>query len=430
MKVTFKKSAHGLGKRGSMLKSIFNSMLVVGTSLTCSQLVTAATSSDDGREQVMFVGNNWDGTVTVIESEGDFQQIGRINAIPDLEERLNEIYLNPIHLIYFYGIRQTVGEGNDQYVDDMYSTLDGSSLVISRPSLADVVSISLETGLINWRFPVDGYRADHMAVSPDGTEVAISSSTGNVVHLLDIYTGEEKANYPTGDKPHENQYTKDSRYIFTSSIGEVNTAFDEPWLDFTKGDRKITVYDRELQEVAYEIDMRDRLDAFGRTDLSDSIRPFAFSDDETKIFFQVSFFNGIVEYDRISDAVTRVIQLPEGSAPENRVDYVNDSRHHGLSISPDGSKLCVAGTMDEYTTIVDVATGEHGPLIPAGKPYWATVSADGKSCVISESETDKVTVIDFATGEKVISVDVGNHPQRVRLGYVRLGWQSPSDDTE
>ena len=379
----------------------------------------------EGIEQVMFVGNNWDGTVTVIESSGSYGQLGELDAIPDYHDRMWEISLNPIRLFYFLGIRLTVGEGNDQFVDDMYSTPDGTALVISRPSFADVVSIDLQTGEINWRFPIDGYRADHMAVSPDGTEVAVSASTSNVVHLLDIYTGAETGRFDTGDKPHENHYIDGGSQIINAAIGDVNTSMDAPWQDFTKGDRKLTVYDRGLGEVAYEIDMRDRLDAFGRSDLSDSIRPYAFSPDEGTLYFQVSFFNGIVEYDFGTDQIIRVIELPDGAAPEDRTEFVNDSRHHGLSISPAGDKLCVAGTMDEYATIVDVVTGTPGPLIPAGKPYWATVSADGSSCVLSESETDVVTVIDFETGNKLMSVDVGNHPQRVRLGHVPAGWTSP-----
>lgn len=387
----------------------------------------AAAQATGDTELVMFVGNNWDGTVTVIEPSGAYAQIGRLDAIPDYDARMWEIGLDPIRLAFFLGIRLTVGEGNDQFVDDMYSTPDGTSLVISRPSFADVVSLDMQTGEINWRFPIDGYRADHMAVSPDGTEVAVSASTANVVHLLDIYTGEEVGSFETGDKPHENQYFGDGQFIINASIGEVNTDLDAPWLDFTKGDRKLTIYDRYAGEVAYEIDMRDRLDAVDRTDLSDSIRPYVFSPDESTLYFQVSFFNGIVEYDTVSDEITGVIELPEGAAPSDRSDFVNDSRHHGLSISPDGRKLCVAGTMDEYATIVDVETGETGPLIDAGKPYWATVSADGSACVISESDDDVVTVIDFDTGNKLLSVDVGNHPQRVRLGSVPAGWTGPAN---
>jgi DNA-binding beta-propeller fold protein YncE len=324
-------------------------------------------------------------------------------------------------------IRNTVGEGHDQFVDDMYSTPDGTSMVVSRPSFADVVSIDLASGEINWRFPVSGFRADHMAVSPDGKRVAVSASTSNTVHVLDIDTGKQVGSFGTGDKPHENIFTSDGKYIWNMAIGDVNTATDAPWLDWTKGDRKITVVDASTFKQVKVIDMRERLDAIGLTDYSDAVRPAAFSPDESKLYFQVSFFNGFFEYDVATDKITRTKTLPENPATStDRTTWVNDSRHHGITMKPDGTKLCVAGTMDDYAVVVDRATFQEGPLVTASKPYWATVSGDGKSCVISESGADRVTAIDFATGRKTVSVAVGDHPQRVRLAHVPAGWAGPA----
>lgn len=388
----------------------------------------SANAADAPLREVMFVGNNWDGTADVIAARGDFHRIGRVNVIPDKEERLREIYLNPVKLAFFLGVRSGPGEGHDQFVDDMYATPDGGAMVVSRPSFADVVSLDLRTGRINWRFPVAGYRSDHMAVSPDGTRVAVSASTANTVHVLDIATGRELGSFKTGDKPHENVFTSDGR-LWNMSIGEVTTALDAPWLDWTKGDRKITVVDATTFETVRVIDMRSRLDAFGRDDLSDAVRPLVFTPDEKKLYFQVSFLNGFLEYDVESDRVTRLKALPgnPGTDPD-RTTWVNDSRHHGLSISPDGGKLCVAGTMDDYATVVDRATLAQGPLVPASKPYWATVSGDGKACVVSESGADRVSAIDFATGERVASVPVGDHPQRVRLARVPADWTGTTAD--
>ncbi|MFD6663721.1 YncE family protein [Micromonospora chalcea] len=378
-------------------------------------------------QEVMFVGNNWDGTADVIRSRGDYAKLGRINVIPDRAARLREIYLNPIKLAYFLGIRQGPGEGHDQFVDDMYTTPDGSAVVVSRPSFADVVSIDLATGALRWRFPVSGYRSDHMAVSPDGTRVAVSASTSNTVHVLDIRTGAQLGSFGTGDKPHENIYTDGGTRLWNMSIGEVNTDLDAPWLDWTKGDRRITVADTTTYQVVKVIDMRDRLDAAGRRDLSDAVRPAVFTPDGSRLYFQVSFFNGVIEYDVATDRVTRVATLPKNPATsEDRTTWVNDSRHHGLSMSPDGTRICVAGTMDDYATVLDRATLREGPLVPASKPYWATVSGDGRDCVISESGADQVTAINFATGQKVASVPVGDHPQRVRVGHVPEGWTPPS----
>lgn len=386
----------------------------------------AVASTTGGLREVMFVGNNWDGTADVIASTGTYARIGRVNVIPDKEERLREIYLHPDRLAYFLAIRATVGEGHDQFVDDMYSTPDGSAMVVSRPSFADVVSIDLRTGRVNWRFPVSGYRSDHMAVSPDGRRVAVSASTSNTVHVLDIMTGREVGSFSTGDKPHENVFTDDGRRIWNMAIGDVYTPLDEPWMDSTKGDRYITVADARTFRRIKVIDMRQRLDAIGLKDFSDAVRPVAFTPDESKLYFQVSFFNGFLEYDVAADRITRFKTLPKNpDTDENRTTWVNDSRHHGMSMSPNGRKLCIAATMDDYVTIVHRASLREAALVPAGKPYWATVNGNGKHCVISESANDVVSAIDFATGRKVATVPVGDHPQRVRIGHVPKDWTSP-----
>ncbi|MFJ9561172.1 YncE family protein [Streptomyces fuscichromogenes] len=396
--------------------------------LTVTAPATAATAAADASlRQVLFVGNNWDGTATVLNASGDFAKVGQLNVIPDKDARIAEINADPIKWIYYTSIRNEVGQGHDQYVDDMYSTPDGKSVVVSRPSFADVVSIDLATDKINWRFPVAGYRADHMAVSPDGTKVAVSASTANKVQVLDIVTGKELGEFATGDKPHENVFSPDGKYIWNMAIGEVTTSLDDPAWDWAKGDRHITVADATTYQQVKIIDMRDRLDAIGLTDFSDAVRPAAFTPDWSKMYFQVSFFNGFLEYDIASDKITRVKTLPANPATStDRTTWLLDSRHHGISMKPDGTKLCVAGTMDNYATIVDRATLQEGPLITASTPYWATVSGDGKDCVISEAGADQVTAIDFGTGQKVTSIAVGDHPQRVRLGHVQADWTGAS----
>lgn len=400
---------------------------LVLTAAAPATAASASTAAPDGLREVLFVGNNWDGTADVIRSSGDFARIGRIDVVPDKDARMAEINADPVKWIYFQAIRNSVGEGHDQFADDMYTTPDGRSVVVSRPSFADVVSIDLATGKVNWRFPVAGYRADHMAVSPDGTRVAVSASTANTVHVLDIGTGKQLGSFKTGDKPHENIFTRDGKYIWNMSIGDVNTALDDPGWDWTKGDRRITVVDARTYQQVKVVDMRQRLDAYGLKDFSDAVRPAVFSPDESKLYFQVSFFNGFFEYDVAGDKITRMKTLPKNPATsEDRTTWVNDSRHHGISMNPEGTKLCVAGTMDDYATVVDRATLQEGPLVTTSKPYWATVSGDGKDCIVSESGADQVTAIDFATGQKVASVPVGDHPQRVRLGHVPSDWTGPS----
>ncbi|HET9657101.1 MAG TPA: YncE family protein [Kineosporiaceae bacterium] len=403
------------------------SLFAAAAAITAPTLAPAAAVTGTGSQEVLLVGNNWDGTADVIKSAGTFAKVGRINVVPDKAQRLSEIQADPIKWIYYQAIQSGPGQGHDQMVDDMYATPDGNSIVVSRPSFADVVSINIWTGKINWRFPVAGYRSDHMAVSPDGLRVAVSASLANTVHILDINTGKELGHFSTGDKPHENFWTNGGKYLWNMSIGHVDTALDDPFWDWTKGDRHITIVDANTYQPVRTIDMRARLDAFGRKDLSNAVRPAVFSPDWSKLYFQVSFFNGFLEYDVASDKITRVATLPVNPATSpDRTTWILDTRHHGISRNPDGSKLCIAGTMDDYATIIDQATLQPGALITAIKPYWATASGDGKDCVISEAGADKVTAIDFATGQKVLSVPVGFHPQRVRLAHLPANWSGPT----
>lgn len=163
------------------------------------------------------------------------------------------------------------------------------------------------------------------------------------MHVLDIVTGKQLGSFKTGDKPHENIFTSDGKYIWNMAIGDVNTQTDAPWLDWTKGDRKITVVDTSTFQQVKVIDMRERLNAIGLSDYSDAVRPAAFSPDETKLYFQVSFFNGFFEYDIATDKITRTKTLPKSAGvSDDRTTFVNDSRHHGLTMKPDGTKLCIS----------------------------------------------------------------------------------------
>lgn len=383
----------------------------------------------DVREMI-FVGNNWDGTADVVRPGGKFQRVARVNVIPDISERMLEIASNPVRLGFFLGIRMFVGEGHDQFVDDMFSTKDGRVLVVSRPSLADVVGIDLRTREILWRFPVAGQRSDHMGVAPDRDEVAVSASTGNVVHILDMHTGKEVGRFPSGDSPHENGYSADGKLIYHASIGTVYTPADQPAFDSTKGDRRFQIVDATTNEIVKRIDMGKKLDEAGYPRMSSAVRPMALSPDERFVYFQVSFFHGFVEYDLRLDEVTRVAQLPIADEVKDmpREQYLLDSAHHGIAMNHDGTKLCVAGTMSDYAAIVSRESFRY-KLIHAGeKPYWATTSNDGRYCLVSWSGSDKISIISYEKEREVASVPVGYHPQRVRMGNVRMSWLKADSD--
>ena len=394
--------------------------------------VGASSAQGDGRpgpgaapRDVMFVGNNWDGTATVVDpthlpaDPADDRHHPRPRRADGRDRR------RPDKLAFYLAVQAAIGEGNAQYTDDMFTTHDGRLLAVSRPSFADVVGIDLATGAIVWRFPMEGYRSDHMGVSPDGTRLLVSDSTANKVHELDIRTGAKTGEFASGDSPHENNYTADGERVFHASIGRVYTPTDRPVVrqpyDTLKGERYFQIVRTDDLSIEARWDMGRELEEAGYPGMASAVRPMTLAPDERYVYLQVSFFHGWIEFDtQAADldgattydgeptvgAVTRVVDLPKRTT-EPREQYVLDSAHHGMTMNAAGTTLCAAGTMDGYAAIVDRET-EAFELVDVGeKPYWSTNGPVGDECWVSVSGEDKVVVIDYATAR-----DAGDDPGR------------------
>lgn len=382
-------------------------------------LAPSASSAEKKRRSVIAISNNWDGTITFADAK-TFEVVKEMNVIPDYEDRFAEIAADPYRLGFFLGIRQLIGEGNDQYVDDAYIGKGGRRIFVSRPSFADVVALNLKTDEIVWRTPVAGVRSDHMALSKDGKEVAVSASTGNVVQIIRTKDGSIRGEFPSGDSPHENIYSADGERIYHASIGRVYTPTDEAQADTTKGDTRFQIVDADTLEIIERLDMDKELEKAGYPGMSGAVRPMALSPSERFVYFQVSFFHGFVEYDFKRDKVTRVIRLPIAEKTQDipKEDYVLDSAHHGIALNPAGKRFCVAGTMSDYAAIVHRKSGRYKIIDVGPRPYWSTNSADGRFCYVSVSGSDRVAVISYKKRKEIASIPVGDHPQRVRTGKI------------
>lgn len=440
-------------------------VLVVTDVNGSDQAATAATPAP--LRDVMLVGNNWAGTATIVDA--NTRQLLRtgINFVPDKAQEIADIKKSPDQLAFYYLIQQGPGEGHDQYVDDMFTTKDGKYVAVSRPSFADVVWIDLakaaagRTDSIVREQQMDGYRTDHMGVSPDGRRLLVSDSTEAQVieySMVDetvggkqIKMGDRLRSFESGETPHENNYAPDGSLIYHASIGKVYLPGDQnsigpikigPLHDAIKGNRWYEIVNNDDFSIKYRWDMGKELAEAGYEGMSSAVRPMAVAPDQRWIYFQVSYFHGIVEFDtqapdidgkvtytagKIAEPrvgkVTRLINLPNRVPTMPLENYVNDSAHHGLSMNTAGTTLCVAGTMDDYAALVDRATGNRKIFDKAStghdylKPYWTTEGL-GDTCWISLSDSDAVAVVDFSTGQELAFLPVGDHPQRVRHGYV------------
>ena len=419
-----------------------------------------AQTPDDFRD-VMWVGNNWAGTATIVDEDALEVLKTGVDLVPDKTQELRDIRLNPARLALFHLVRRLPGEGHDQFVDDMFATTDGKHLAVSRPSLSDVVWIDIakatSTGgpaSIVREQQMDGYRTDHMAMSPDGRRLLVSDSTKKQVieySMVDetmggeqIALGDRLRTFPTGETPHESNYTADGQRIFHASIGKVYTPYDNPKLplhDQIKGDRWFQIVNNSDFSIANRWQIGKELAEAGHPGMSAAVRPMALSPDERFAYFQVSYFHGIVEFDTEAEDINHAVNYSTGTQPEPATGavtrlinlpkrttlsaerYVNDSAHHGLAMNEAGTTLCAAGTMDDYVALVDRASGnptffdKQTTGHAYGKPYWSTEGLND-TCWISLSDTDSVAVIDFDTKQELAYLPVGDHPQRVRHGLV------------
>ena len=386
----------------------------------------AAAGERRATRDVLVVSNNWAGSADLVDPH-TLKRLKRINVIPDRAQRVREIEANETSKFYYDNIRTLIGEGHNQYVDDGFTSPDGKEVYFSRPSFADVVAISLKTGKIRWRTKVDGYRADHMAISKNGRRLLVSASTANVIDVVNTRTGRIVGRIPSGDSPHENNFSRDGSKIFHSSIGLVYTDADDPSQDSTKGKRVFQVIDARTLRVLKQVDIGQKLAEAGYPNMSSAVRPMAITPDERFAYFQISFFFGVVQYDLRADRVVRVLQLPLGAAEGMpRTEFLLDSAHHGLAMNPKGTKLCVAGTMSRYAAIVKRSPFKLQRTIQVGPdPYWSHTSDDGRYCFVSVAGEDRVAVISWRTAREVASIKVGDHPQRMRTGVIRRTYLRP-----
>jgi YVTN family beta-propeller protein len=377
--------------------------------------VSAASTQPSAAHDVLLVGNSVAGTVSFLDGHS-YRNLGSINVVPDLQQRLAAINGDLIHAIAYslvtdrQKIRHFEPSNGQRWVDDLFVSPDGTRLYVSRSNLGDVAAFDLTSANhpMLWRHDVASFKADHATLSPDGTRLIVSATVADKAEVLDAATGNLVTSFATGHYPHQNDYSADGKHIYNGSIGDVSLPAG---LDFLKGFRLLTVVDAQTFQTV-------------RTYwFAEGIRPTVITPDEKTMYAQLSYLNGVVKFDLVAGNITAQLDEPLSDFAKatypTKDDYPHDSAHHGLALSADGKRLCDAGTIDNTVSIINTDTLSVASTVDVGLiPYWATTSVDGSSCLVSISGDDAIAVVDYATGRQTNRIAVGKFPQRNRLGQV------------
>lgn len=353
--------------------------------------------------EVVLVGNSADGTVSVLDAR-TYRNLGTLDVIPDLDEILAG--MDPFRRAAYEVVRQQAG--GDKFVDDAHVSPDGRTLYVSRGNLGDAAAYDIATGRQLWRTHLAGYKADHAALSADGTTFVVSAISAGKAQTLDTATGRITGEFPTGTYPHENVYSADGSLIYNMSIGVTSLP---KALDFMKGTKQVTVADAATLKVV-------RKYTFDK-----GVRPAVITPDGRTMYAQLSYLNGFIEYDLEVGRTVRTVQMPfsEAAAALKPDDYPQNSAHHGMAMNAAQDKLCMAGTIDDYTAVVSrpgLTTDGFVHYQQDSLPYWSVTGPGGRHCWVTLSNRDEVSVVDYATAKEVARVKVGDFPQRERAGRV------------
>lgn len=365
-------------------------------------LLVAGPATATARD-VLLVGNSGDGTVNLFDAV-TLKPLGLpLNVTPD-----GKTPQDPVQALVYPTVTSRVGIN---YVQDLAVSPDGSTLYVSRGYLGDVAAFNLQTHALLWRVQMLGVRADHAELSPDGNHLWVTATTADVTEVIDTRTHSVVGIVPAGDWPHTLGFSPDGNTVYVGSLG-VQLLDTLPGLPIppTDGRHWLEAVDPNtfaLRGLPCQFDQ--------------GIRPFVLTADGHTMYLQLSFYNGIVEYDPVACRTLRKLDLPLAGPGINLApqSYPNLAAQHGIALSPpsaSGQWLCSAGTIDDYAALVHVPefTLAATKLIPVGQePGYAVTSPDGSYCFVSSRgpKANTVSVISYATQSLVTTLPTGLHPQ-------------------
>src|SRR5438270_9816264 len=219
-------------------------------------------------------------------------------------------------------------------------------------------------------------RPNQVAVTPDGKYAVVPIRDGDKVDIVDVAKQQVVKSLPIKE-PHNALNTGTNRYVYVSSMGS----------------HEINVIDLEKMDYSAVIP------AGGRP------RPYAVSADGRTMYVAVADLHGFDIVDITEKKMLDRVEMPAEHSPHHLQYETDDTRTHGIALTPDGGELWVTSLLDDCVYIYDVKSKKFvGKVATGGGPNWLAFTPDGKYLCVSDADSDDVTVIDVKSRKEVTRV--------------------------
>ena len=308
-------------------------------------LAAGLISAHDAMAGKIFVSNERDNTVTVLDSETlktikviptgrrprgsvitpDFKEV--VVCIGD-DNRLDVIDAEKLEVVRRYD-----ASGPDPEL----LAIDGKGerIYVANEDDGLVTILDRATGKALAEVPV-GVEPEGMGVSPDGTIVVNTSEQTSMAHIIDTKTFEVISNILVDTRPRVAEFTRDGKEVWVSAeVGGTVAIIDAKTFQITK---KLSFAIPGIRpELVQPIGVRFTLDG-------------------STAFVALGPSNRVA----VVDVATHEIK-----------DYILvGQRPWHIALKPDGTKLYVANGMTNDMTIIDVATLKAEKTVQVGRLPW------------------------------------------------------------
>jgi YVTN family beta-propeller protein len=319
-----------------------------------------------------------------------------------------------------------------------------SALVYVTSSAGDTIDV-IDTSTNKVVQVIRGIELPHgVAFSPDGARVYISNEAESVLDVVDRKSGNILQKIVLSARPNNIAITNDGKRVLvgirhdpgvldvidTASLkrvksipvdGSVHNVFVTPDGKYAVSgsleNKTATVVDLQKDEMAWEV----KFDS--------GVRPMAFETNPdgstSRIFIQLSGFNGFAVVDFAKRAKVAMIKLPDAPGGFGIAEGRTGTPSHGIGVAPDGKSLWVNSTianavfkysLPDLSLVGHVELPEVHPLTRAASgsvPEWITFTPDGRTIYVSNSADRSVSAIDTSTLKIVALIPVGEVPKRM-----------------